>query len=252
MGGRHPRPRRGLGGGTVSELGRASMRVRSTSLTAIFGLAAAGALVVPTTGAASVAAAPASPPAASGRTATSIGYGGGVSSVDPAATRAGLRVLRMGGNAVDAAIATAAALGVTEPYSSGIGGGGYFVFYNADEGQGADDRRPRDRAGRDDVERVHRPGDGQALQLHARAGHQRRLRRRARHAGHVGQGAAALGHLAAGRGAQAGDQAGRPRLPGRPHVPPADRRERRRASRRSPPPARSTCPAAPRRRSARR
>ncbi len=111
------------------------MRVRSTSLIAILGLAAAGALVVPGSGPAS-GADPAPPPtAAAGRAATSIGYGGGVSSVDPAATRAGLRVLRMGGNAVDAAIATAAALGVTEPYSSGIGGGGYFVFYNAKKGK---------------------------------------------------------------------------------------------------------------------
>ena len=55
--------------------------------------------------------------------------------VDPAATKVGLRVLKQGGNAVDAAIATAAALGVTEPYSSGIGGGGYFVFYNAENGK---------------------------------------------------------------------------------------------------------------------
>ena len=113
------------------------MRVRSTSLIAILGLAAAGALVVPGSGAASGsgAAAPAAAPPALGRTATSVGLGGGVSSVDPAATRAGLRVLRMGGNAVDAAIATAAVLGVTEPYSSGIGGGGYFVFYNAEKGK---------------------------------------------------------------------------------------------------------------------
>lgn len=56
-----------------------------------------------------------------------IGKGGAVSSVDPYATRIGLQVLEAGGNAVDAAVATAAALGVTEPFSAGIGGGGYLV-----------------------------------------------------------------------------------------------------------------------------
>lgn len=62
---------------------------------------------------------------------TATGYGGAVSTVDADASAAAIEVLRKGGNAVDAAVAAAATLGVTEPYSAGIGGGGYFVYYDA-------------------------------------------------------------------------------------------------------------------------
>jgi gamma-glutamyltranspeptidase/glutathione hydrolase len=53
---------------------------------------------------------------------------GMVSAADPRAAEAGAEMLRAGGNAVDAAIATLVTLNLVEPQSSGIGGGGYMVF----------------------------------------------------------------------------------------------------------------------------
>ena len=58
-----------------------------------------------------------------------MGINGMVTSGHPLASQAGIQTMIAGGNAIDAAISTAATLGVVEPHSSGIGGDGFILIY---------------------------------------------------------------------------------------------------------------------------
>lgn len=70
-------------------------------------------------------------PLALAKTPVATGSGGAVATISEKASASALAILNKGGNAIDAAVAAAATLGVTDPFSCGIGGGGFMVIYLA-------------------------------------------------------------------------------------------------------------------------
>ena len=99
--------------------------MRRAWLYLVFALIVPVALLVISTGGAAQ-------PALTEGTPTAIGSGGAVATVETLASEAAVEALRGGANAVDAAVVAAAVLGVTEPFSCGIGGGGFMVIRTSD------------------------------------------------------------------------------------------------------------------------
>ena len=72
-------------------------------------------------------------PFAQAKTPVATGRGGAVATISEQASQSAMTILNQGGNAIDAAVAAAATLGVTDPFSCGIGGGGFMMIYLAKE-----------------------------------------------------------------------------------------------------------------------
>ena len=119
--------------------------------------------------------------------ATSTGTGGAAASVETLATQAAIDALKRGGNAVDAAVTAAGVLGVAEPFSCGLGGGGFMVIYRASDG------KVTTIDGRETAPAAMTPTsfmwvNGKAPDF-TTARYSGRVGRRARHPGNVGRGA---------------------------------------------------------------
>lgn len=96
---------------------------------ALFSLASAALMAVSACGAV-----PTAPPATQVLPSPPPARGPFVSAANPLAVEAGMKVLREGGSAVDAAVAVQAVLGLVEPQSSGLGGGAFMMHYDAETG----------------------------------------------------------------------------------------------------------------------
>ena len=107
-------------------------RVAPVALLAWFAVAAAGCRNAPATSDTATAGAPTASHAVS---SLRVKLTPGVAAANPIAVEAGLEVLRAGGGAADAAVAVQAALGLVEPQSSGLGGGAFLLYYDAQTGK---------------------------------------------------------------------------------------------------------------------
>ena len=147
------------------------------------------------------------------------------SSVDALATGAALQSLRDGGNAVDAAVAAAGVLGVVEPFSSGIGGGGFMVIRTKDGKVTTVDSRETAPAAMSPTSFF---ANGEPLEFDD-ARPQRAVGRRAGHGARLGPRAARLRDVVARARAEARHPRREGRLHRRRHASPGRSRRTRRA-----------------------